>query len=182
MQNTSLKTFHRKPYFAKICEFRSNILSKIVWGNRFSFISWSRPLDFIFSEDFSIWKLWFALQIDIVDNSVAKNNWIWCFSKNTILQFSVKYEFGTKRYSSCSRTVFMNRFYLFLLKNDHFLGFQCIFQQFKTERKFFRQSWTKHLETFSLFRTIPLHDKWNGTRLLSPQSACTSWISSCRTT
>ena len=38
---------------------------KIIWGNRFSFLTRSRPLDFTFSEDFKIWKVPFALQIDI---------------------------------------------------------------------------------------------------------------------
>ena len=45
-----------------------------------------------------------------------------------------------------------------------------------------RQSWKKHLQTFSLFSTIFLHRKWNWTRLLSPESECTSCLTSCRTT
>ena len=40
------------------------------------------------------------------------------------------------------------------------------------------QSWTKYLQIFSFFSTIFLHHKWNGTRLLSPESKYTS----CRTT
>ena len=44
------------------------------------------------------------------------------------------------------------------------------------------QSWTKYLETFSLFSIIFLHHKWSGTRLLSPGSKCTSYLTSCRTT
>ena len=44
------------------------------------------------------------------------------------------------------------------------------------------QSSTKHLDTFSLFSTICLHHKWNGTRLLSPESECTSCLTNCRTT
>ena len=44
------------------------------------------------------------------------------------------------------------------------------------------QSWTKHLETFSLFSTISLYYKWNGTRLLSPEGECTSCVTSYRTT
>ena len=53
---------------------------------------------------------------------VAKNTWMWYLSKNTILCFSVKYEFGTKHCSSCSRVVFMKRFYFFLLKLFIFHG------------------------------------------------------------
>ena len=44
------------------------------------------------------------------------------------------------------------------------------------------QSWTKHLQTFSLFSTFYLHRKWNGTRLLWPESKCTGCLTSCRTT
>ena len=125
-QNISCKTSHRKTYSAKFCEFVSNLVSKIVWGNRFSFLTLSRPLDFTFAEDFTIWKVPFALQIDIKGNSVAKTIWIWYFSKNTILHFSVKYEFGTKRCSSCSRAVFKKRFYFYLLKTDHFWCFNAL--------------------------------------------------------
>ena len=32
------------------------------------------------------------------------------------------------------------------------------------------QSWTKYLQTFSLFSAISHHHKWNGTILLSPES------------
>ena len=46
-------------------------------------------------------------------------------SKNTILHFSVNYEFGTKRCSSFSRAVFMKRFYLYLLNTDHFGGYNA---------------------------------------------------------
>ena len=38
------------------------------------------------------------------------------------------------------------------------------------------------LETFSLFSTICFHCKWNQTRLLSPESGCTSCLTSCWTT
>ena len=44
------------------------------------------------------------------------------------------------------------------------------------------QSWTKYLETFSLFSTNFLHHKWNGTKLLSPESKCASSLTSCQTT
>ena len=44
------------------------------------------------------------------------------------------------------------------------------------------QSWTKHLGTFTLFSTICLHHNWNGIRLLSPESECTSCLTGCRTT
>ena len=41
------------------------LLYKIVWRNRFLFLAQSRPFDFTFSEDFSVWKVPFALQVDI---------------------------------------------------------------------------------------------------------------------
>ena len=47
---------------------------------------------------------------------------------------------------------------------------------------FFLQSRKKHLETFSHFRTISLQHKGDGTRLLSPESECTSCLASYRTT
>ena len=65
LQKISCKTFHKKTYFAYFCEFVSNLLSKIVWGNKSLFLTWSRALDFTFSGDFSVCKASFALQIDI---------------------------------------------------------------------------------------------------------------------
>ena len=56
LQKINCETFHRKTYFAWFCEFVSNLLSKIVWGNRSLFLTRSRLLDLTFSEDFSIWK------------------------------------------------------------------------------------------------------------------------------
>ena len=43
---------------------------------------------------------------------------------------------------------------LFSSKNVLFLGFEGIFKEVKTKKNIFRQSWTKYLETFSLFSTI----------------------------
>ena len=40
--------------------------------------------------------------------------------------------------------------------------FQCIIKQLKTKRKIFQQSWTKPLETFSLFSTIANFRVWKG--------------------
>ena len=157
-------------------------MSKIVWGSKFSCLTRSRPLDFTFSEDFCIWKVPFALQIDIYDNSVAKNTWIWYFSKNNIFHLSLKYEFWTVPLFQLQQGSIYEEILLFSTKNWSFLRLQCIFKQVKTEKKIFRQSWTKHLETFSLFSTISLHHKWNGTILLSPESECMSCLMSCRTT
>ena len=44
------------------------------------------------------------------------------------------------------------------------------------------QSWTKYLETFSCFITISLYHNLKETRLLSPESECTSCLTSCQTT
>ena len=176
-QKISCKTFYWKTL---VCLKPFLFTTKIVWGDRFLFLIWSKPLDCTLSEDFGIWQDPFALQIDIKGNSVAKNTKIWYLSKNTILHFSVKYQFGTKCRSSCSRAVFKKRFYFFSTKDWSFFGFQCIFKQVKTKRKIFRQSWTKHLPTFLLFSKISLHHKWNGTRLLSPESECTRCLTSGR--
>ena len=56
LQKINCETFHRKTYFAWFCEFVSNLLSKIVWGNRSLFLTRYRLLDLTFSEDFSIRK------------------------------------------------------------------------------------------------------------------------------
>ena len=89
------------------------------------FLTRSRPIDFTFSSDFSILKCPFAHQLDFYGNSVAKNTSIQYLSKNTILHFSIKYEFETERFSCCIRSVFITRFYFFLLKMDHFWGFNA---------------------------------------------------------
>ena len=62
------------------------------------------------------------------------------------------------------------------------------FSLFSTTHIFFlKATWllqpgTKHTKTFSLFSTISLHHKWHRTRLLSPQSECTNYLTSCRMT
>ena len=99
--------------------FVSNLLTVIIWGNRFLFLARSR---FLMLHFLLIYYLksricssnWYLGQLS------CKKIWIWYLSKNTILQFSVKYEFGTQRCSSCNRAVFMKRFYFFLLKTDNF--------------------------------------------------------------
>ena len=136
-----------------------------------------QPLDFIFSEDFSIWQAHSFFKLIFKVTQCQKVPEYDIFQKNTVFRLGVKYKFSTKCCSSSSRTVFKNRFYFYLLKPDHFW---C--KQIKNETKIFRQSWRKHLETFSLFCTIFLHHKCNGTRLLSPESECTSCLRSCQTT
>ena len=65
IEKVSCKIFHGKTHFAQFREFVYNLLPKIVWGNRFSFLTGSRPLDFTFSENVSDSKDPFALQTDI---------------------------------------------------------------------------------------------------------------------
>ena len=114
-------------------------------------------------------------------NSVAKNTWIWCLSKNTILHFSIKYELGTKHRSNCSRAVFMKSFYFSLVKADHFLGIQCIFRQVQTKKKFSENLGQNIGRPFSLFSTVSFHHYWRGTRL-SLEIESTSCLTSCRRT
>ena len=47
-QKISCKTFYRKSYFAYICDFVSNLLSKNVSGSRLMFLTRSRHFDFNF--------------------------------------------------------------------------------------------------------------------------------------
>ena len=86
----------------------------------FSFLTWSRLLDFTFAEEFSIWKSPFASQILFQGSSVAKYAWIWYLPKDTLLHFSLKYEFGNQTLSQLQQWVFRKKFYFYLLKTDHF--------------------------------------------------------------
>ena len=61
LQKVRCEVFQRNIYFPSSREFVSNLLSKILWGNRFLFLTRSRPVDFTFFEDFSIWKVPFAI-------------------------------------------------------------------------------------------------------------------------
>ena len=95
IRKISRKTFYRKSYFAYIRDFVSNLMSKNVWRNRLIFLTRSRQLDFIsFFKDFSISNVPYAPQIHIEGKLIAKNTWIWQLPKNTILQFSVSYDFN----------------------------------------------------------------------------------------
>ena len=81
------------------------------------------------------WRFWYFRRLVLFSNWYLRQLrskkylnmiWIWYFSKNTILHFGVKYEFGTKRCSSCNRAVFKKRFYFNLLKTDHFWCFNAL--------------------------------------------------------
>ena len=48
--------------------------------------------------------------------------------------------------------------------------------------KYKLQSWAKHLQTSLRFSTISLVRLLSSVRLLSPESECTSYLTSCRTT
>ena len=67
---------------------------------------------------------------------LQKNTGIGYLLKNTILHFSVKYQFGTKRYSSCRSTVFIKRFYFCQQKTDHFWSFNAFLKKYKLKEKF----------------------------------------------
>ena len=141
-KKSAVKHSIEKHILLNFVNLSSSLLSKIVRGNWFSFLNRSRLLDFTFSEDFSIFSILFKMIFK--ETQLQKMPEYDIFQKNTILDFSVKYEFGTTRCSSCSRAVFVKWFYFYLLKTDHFLGCNCIVKQVKTKRKIFRQSWTKH--------------------------------------
>ena len=123
LQKINCETFHRKTYFAWFCEFVSNLLSKIVWGNRSLFLTRYRLLDLTFSEDFSIRKAHSLFKLIFKASQLQKTSE---YAKSNTLHFIFNYEFGTKHCSSCSREVFMKRFYFYLLKTDHFCGFSAL--------------------------------------------------------
>ena len=78
-QKISCEIFLRKTYFPYFRRFVSNRLFNILWRNRSPFLTLCRPFHFTFCEDFIIWKVPFALQIDIRGKSVAKDSWICYF-------------------------------------------------------------------------------------------------------
>ena len=64
LQKTAAKYSIEKPSLLNFEFFFSKLLSKIVWGNRFSFLTLSRSLYFTFSENVIIGKGPFFFQID----------------------------------------------------------------------------------------------------------------------
>ena len=66
LRKISCKTFHRKSYFTYFLDFVYHHFSKIVWGNKFPFPTWSRPFDFSISNEL------FAFKTEILSNWVAK--------------------------------------------------------------------------------------------------------------
>ena len=56
--------------------------------------------------------------------------------EKTTLWFSINYKFGAIRYSSCSRTVFIKRFYFYLLKADHYWDINAFLNKQKPKEKF----------------------------------------------
>ena len=59
------------------------------------------------------------------------------FSLRIILEFSIKYKFGTKKdHSNCSRVVFMKTLYFFVLKTDHIWSSRTISKKQKLEENF----------------------------------------------
>lgn len=72
--------------------------------------------------------------------------------------------------------------FIYLLHSKKCLEFWCILKEIGSIRKFLRQSVTKYFESFLRFSIVFLPHKWNGIKLLSPKSECTSSLASCRTT
>ena len=78
------------------------------------FQSWTKYIEtFSRFNTISLHHKWNATRL------LSSHTYIWYISKSTILHFSVKYKFGTKRPSNCSRVVIMKRLQFFLLKTYH---------------------------------------------------------------
>ena len=76
------------------------------------------------------------------------SNYFTCFTipqKVLFCFLAQKYKLGTESRFYCSRIVFMNRFWLFLLNTDHFWSFQfsSIFKEVKAKEKNFQKSLNK---------------------------------------
>ena len=81
-------------------------------------------------------KAHFLFKLIFKATKLQKNNGIGYLSNNTILHLSVKYEFGTKRCSSSSSAVFINRFYFCWKETDHFWSFNAFLNKWKVKEKF----------------------------------------------
>ena len=119
LRKISYKTFHRKSYFTHFRDFVYHLFSKIVWGNKFPFPTWSRPFDFSISNEL------FAFKTELLGNWVAKKNYIWLISNSTISLFNYKQKFGIKRRSNYSGAVFVKKFHSILIQADNIWSFHA---------------------------------------------------------
>ena len=166
----SWKTLRRKSCFTKYREYVFNILFRFVWENTFSFLTHSRPLEFIFSVDFSI-SNWLATKTQILYSS-----------NSTIFHCSVKYKFGNKHHSSCIRAPLqLHQVLVFTAKNCSFLEFPCICKEVKKRGKIslkFGENicWLFHVLGQFLFTISKAELDYYDT-----ESECTSFLTSCQT-
>ena len=63
-----------------------------------------------------------------------------------------------------------------------FLKFSCVLKEIKSRNKFSRQPVTNYLKTFLRLTLASFHHKCKRARLLSPETECTTYITSCSTT
>ena len=63
-KKSAIKYSIEKPILLTFVSLSQTFCPRLSEETVFLFLTWSRPLDFTFSEDFSIWKGPFALQID----------------------------------------------------------------------------------------------------------------------
>ena len=180
LQKISCKIFHRKNYFTWFRELVWNIFSKIVWGNTFSSHAWPRPLEFIFSADFSSSEDPFVLKINFQGTELQQRSEFDIFWEELFCTLASSTNLVLTSFQLQRGSIY-EEILLFLTENWSFLEFPCIFKELKTKREVFRESWTKHLQTFWYFSTVCPHHKWNRARLLSPESECKSCLTGCKT-
>ena len=116
-KNSAVKHSIQKPFLLNFV----NLFTSFCPGlsekkNIFSFLPWSRSLEFTFSKNFSISKYQFAFQVDILGHLSCRkglymiyfNNYHFTFSSTNfiILLFQVRM---TKCPFNCSRAVFIKR-------------------------------------------------------------------------
>ena len=113
-QKTSCKTFHKKPTLLNFVNLPTTFPPRLSEETKFHFYLGPDPLILnflkilVFEKTHLLFKLIFKLtQLQKIPE--------YDIFRNTNLHFSVKYEFGTKRRSICSRALFMKRFYFSLL-------------------------------------------------------------------
>ena len=108
------------------------------------------------NKDFTISFTWKNSKYFSIFNSAPPASWIAQIAKGFLTCYSFSYAVSCKSSSLCI--------------------FSFIFKEVKNTRKTYRESKKKHLQIFSLFSTVSLHHKWNGTRFSLRDSEYTSCL------
>ena len=132
---------------------------------KISFLAW------IFCR-FYVLKGYVTVKIYIKSNWFVKNFLLWHISKENILNFCLEYKFALKTVLFVAGQFFNGKRNFILLEPSSL----C-----KLWKARYRTTLDEKLELFSSFGTVLIHNKWIGTRLLSPERERTIYFNSSRT-